>query len=110
MAENFWKGLEFFGRKIIFLEFSEKSRNFWKERKKLNIFLKYFPIHHDTKIQHFNQFFVCRSFETNVETVRGSVLANQKKLRMSEVEDMTEKLTNIGRLAANLKSKVFSGS
>ncbi|CCD73868.1 Actin interacting protein 3-like C-terminal domain-containing protein [Caenorhabditis elegans] len=44
------------------------------------------------------------SFETNVETVRGSVLANQKKLRMSEVEDMTEKLTNIGRLAANLKT------
>uniref|UniRef100_A0A1I7TNJ2 AIP3 domain-containing protein n=1 Tax=Caenorhabditis tropicalis TaxID=1561998 RepID=A0A1I7TNJ2_9PELO len=44
------------------------------------------------------------SFETNVEAVRGCVLSNQKKLRMSEVEDMTEKLTNIGRLAANLKT------
>ncbi|CAI2347837.1 unnamed protein product [Caenorhabditis sp. 36 PRJEB53466] len=44
------------------------------------------------------------SFETNVETVRGSVLSNQKKLRMSEVEDMTEKLTNIGRIAAELKT------
>uniref|UniRef100_A0A8R1IEQ1 Uncharacterized protein n=1 Tax=Caenorhabditis japonica TaxID=281687 RepID=A0A8R1IEQ1_CAEJA len=45
------------------------------------------------------------SFETNVETVRGSVLSNQKKLRMSEVEDMTAKLTNIGRLAADLKTE-----
>ncbi|PIC38569.1 hypothetical protein B9Z55_010543 [Caenorhabditis nigoni] len=44
------------------------------------------------------------SFETNVEAVRGCVLSNQKKLRMSEVEDMTEKLTNIGRLAATLKT------
>ncbi|EFP09401.1 hypothetical protein CRE_25203 [Caenorhabditis remanei] len=44
------------------------------------------------------------SFETNVESVRGCVLSNQKKLRMSEVEDMTEKLTNIGRLAATLKT------
>ncbi|CAL2036984.1 unnamed protein product [Caenorhabditis brenneri] len=44
------------------------------------------------------------NFETNVESVRGCVLSNQKKLRMSEVEDMTEKLTNIGRLAANLKT------
>uniref|UniRef100_A0A8R1E1J6 AIP3 domain-containing protein n=1 Tax=Caenorhabditis japonica TaxID=281687 RepID=A0A8R1E1J6_CAEJA len=45
------------------------------------------------------------NFETNVETVRGSVLSNQKKLRMSEVEDMTAKLTNIGRLAADLKTE-----
>ncbi|CAI5445365.1 unnamed protein product [Caenorhabditis angaria] len=44
------------------------------------------------------------NFETNVENVRGSVLSNQKKLRMSEVEDLTGKLTDIGRLAANLKT------
>ncbi|CAB3401754.1 unnamed protein product [Caenorhabditis bovis] len=44
-------------------------------------------------------------FEQNVETVRGSVLANQKKLRMSEVEELTEKLTEIGRIAAGLKTE-----
>lgn len=51
--------------------------------------------------------FSFRNFETNVETVRGSVLTNQKKLRMCEVEDMTEKLTKIGRLAADLKSMIM---
>ncbi|CAD6190421.1 unnamed protein product [Caenorhabditis auriculariae] len=44
------------------------------------------------------------SFEQNVENVRGSVLTNNKKLRMSEVEQLTEKLTEIGRLAAALKT------
>ncbi|PAV86451.1 hypothetical protein WR25_18661 isoform A [Diploscapter pachys] len=44
-------------------------------------------------------------FEQNVEDVRASVLANKKKLRMTEVESLTEKLSDIGRTAARLKTE-----
>ncbi|CAI4230794.1 unnamed protein product [Auanema sp. JU1783] len=44
-------------------------------------------------------------FEQNVELVRSSVLQTNKKLRMSEVEQMTENLTEIGRTAAALKTE-----
>ncbi|KAK6056282.1 hypothetical protein COOONC_06212 [Cooperia oncophora] len=43
-------------------------------------------------------------FENNVESVRSSVLTSNRKLRMSEVESLTEGLTQIGREAAALKS------
>ncbi|VDO32394.1 unnamed protein product [Haemonchus placei] len=44
-----------------------------------------------------------RRFENNVESVRSSVLTSNRKLRMSEVESLTEGLTQIGREAAALK-------
>lgn len=46
----------------------------------------------------------CRSFETGIENIRRSVVNTNRKLRMSEVEDLTNKLTQIGRNAAKLKS------
>ncbi|VDM59863.1 unnamed protein product [Angiostrongylus costaricensis] len=45
-----------------------------------------------------------RKFENNVETVRNSVLTSNRKLKMSEVELLTEGLTQIGREAASLKT------
>ncbi|KAK6742619.1 hypothetical protein RB195_010088 [Necator americanus] len=44
-------------------------------------------------------------FENNVEAVRSSVLTSNRKLRMSEVESLTEGLTQIGREAATLKTE-----
>ncbi|WKX99513.1 hypothetical protein Q1695_014415 [Nippostrongylus brasiliensis] len=44
-------------------------------------------------------------FENNVENVRSSVLTSNRKLRMSEVESLTEGLTEIGREAAALKTQ-----
>ncbi|RCN46068.1 hypothetical protein ANCCAN_07934 [Ancylostoma caninum] len=44
-------------------------------------------------------------FESNVEAVRSSVLTSNRKLRMSEVESLTEGLTQIGREAATLKTE-----
>ncbi|XGW15880.1 hypothetical protein V3C99_001380 [Haemonchus contortus] len=44
-------------------------------------------------------------FENNVESVRSSVLTSNRKLRMSEVESLTEGLTQIGREAAALKTE-----
>ncbi|KAJ1359637.1 hypothetical protein KIN20_018411 [Parelaphostrongylus tenuis] len=43
-------------------------------------------------------------FENNVETVRSSVLTSNRKLKMSEVELLTEGLTQIGKEAASLKT------
>lgn len=40
-----------------------------------------------------------------MEAVRSSVLTSNRKLRMSEVESLTEGLTQIGREAATLKSR-----
>ncbi|KJH47842.1 hypothetical protein DICVIV_06037 [Dictyocaulus viviparus] len=44
------------------------------------------------------------NFENDVEKVRNSVLNSNRKLRMSEVESLTESLTQIGKEAAALKS------
>lgn len=44
-------------------------------------------------------------FENNVEDVRSSVLTSNRKLRMTEVESLTEGLTQIGREAAALKTE-----
>lgn len=52
------------------------------------------------------RYFVYRSFEANVETIRKSVLNSNRKLRMTEVEQLTDSLTKIGRQAAKLKSKI----
>ncbi|KAK0420719.1 hypothetical protein QR680_014844 [Steinernema hermaphroditum] len=45
-----------------------------------------------------------QAFETHVENVRRSVLNTNRKLRMSEVEAMTNSLTQIGRNAAKIKT------
>ncbi|CAJ0581084.1 unnamed protein product, partial [Mesorhabditis spiculigera] len=44
------------------------------------------------------------NFEQNVETLRSSVLTANRKLRMSEVEQLTERLTQLGRTAASIKT------
>uniref|UniRef100_A0A7E4ZXL5 AIP3 domain-containing protein n=1 Tax=Panagrellus redivivus TaxID=6233 RepID=A0A7E4ZXL5_PANRE len=46
-----------------------------------------------------------RSFETNVENIRRSVLNSNRKLRMTEVEQLTNNLTKIGRQAAKIKTQ-----
>ncbi|CAJ0941672.1 unnamed protein product, partial [Mesorhabditis belari] len=44
------------------------------------------------------------TFEKNVESLRTSVLSANRKLKMSEVEQLTEQLTQIGRTAASIKT------
>ncbi|TKR64443.1 hypothetical protein L596_024970 [Steinernema carpocapsae] len=46
-----------------------------------------------------------QAFETHVENVRRSVLNTNRKLRMTEVEAMTNSLTQIGRNAAKIKTQ-----
>lgn len=43
-------------------------------------------------------------FEQQVEQLRRNVVQNNRKLRMSEVESLTNTLTHLGRSAANLKT------
>lgn len=45
-----------------------------------------------------------RTYEANIENIRKSVLNSNRKLRMTEVEQLTNNLTKIGRQAAKLKS------
>jgi hypothetical protein len=45
-----------------------------------------------------------RAFEGNVENIRKSVLNSNRKLRMTEVEQLTNNLTKIGRQAAKIKT------
>lgn len=47
-------------------------------------------------------------FEQQVEQLRRNVVQNNRKLRMSEVESLTNTLTHLGRTAANLKSLFFT--
>lgn len=49
-----------------------------------------------------------RMFETNVENVRDSVLNSNQKLRMIEVEQLTNSLTQIGKNSAMLKGKLLN--
>lgn len=44
-----------------------------------------------------------RAFEFSVEDIRSSVLNSNRKLRMVEVEQLTNSLTEIGKNAAELK-------
>lgn len=49
----------------------------------------------------------CSEFEQNIEDVRRSLVESNRKMRMSDVEALTNALTGLGRTAAKLKSRSF---